>query len=85
MAGRTKLTTPTFISNRKKIKVGDSVTFTRKKMMISGEVIQIGENTVMVKVDESTRRLLEISTNETVVNHKNYTIHSLPILRDYVG
>lgn len=79
MAGRS-ISTGIFKTNLKKVKIGDPVCFIRKELTVYGEVVQIGENTVMVTIDEQTRLLLDISTNITVVNHRNYKIQSMPFL-----
>lgn len=50
MAGRS-ISTGIFKTNLKKVKIGDPVCFIRKELTVYGEVVQIGENTVMVTID----------------------------------
>lgn len=82
MAGRSNEKTRIFKSNLKKVRVGDKIGFIRNDIKVIGEVIQVGENTAMVTIDDATRRLLDISTNVTVVNHKNYTFIPMAALLD---
>lgn len=55
--------------------VGDTVVFERKELFILGEVIKVQENTVMVELHEGFAFDLNLSTNLTVVNHKNYELY----------
>lgn len=59
-----------------KVAMYDTVEFVRKGKSVYGQVESIRENTVMVSVDLQTQEMLGLPNMYTVVNHKNYNVHS---------
>ncbi|WP_409974502.1 DUF2187 family protein [Bacillus sp. Bva_UNVM-123] len=54
--------------------VGDKILFKRNKLSISGEVVKVKEESVIVKISDSDAEKIKIETPLTVVAHKNYEI-----------
>lgn len=76
MDGRLRAKSKTFKSNLARVKKGYAIQFIRNELTISGVVDEVRDNTVIVQLDAQTQRVLDLSTNQTVVNHKNYQIIS---------
>lgn len=55
-----------------KCKVGDVVTFTRDDEQVSGHVLNVYENSVLVELFSDSAALLGVE--RTVVSHKNYEV-----------
>ena len=53
--------------------VGDIIEFKRGDTF-TGIVFQQNENSICIEIDDLTARILDYSTNRTVVGHKNYKI-----------
>ncbi|MGS2778349.1 DUF2187 family protein [Robertmurraya sp. GLU-23] len=57
-----------------KAKVGDIILFNRKEGTHEGKVTKVQDNSVLVQIDDYSKFVLGYENNNTVVNHKNYTI-----------
>lgn len=63
--------------NKRNVKLGSEISFQRKNIQMEGIVTSIRENSVMVILAEQYTRILDITNNVTIVNHKNYEILNL--------
>lgn len=52
----------------------DMVLFKRKSFSIIGEVLDVKEGSVIVKISDSDANRINVDTPLTVVSHKNYKI-----------
>jgi uncharacterized protein YkvS len=53
---------------------GDKILFQRKGQKITGKVVKVKEESVLVSVTQQDAKLLHIETPITVVAHKNYQL-----------
>lgn len=54
--------------------VGTVIKFKRANIDVTGTIVLMRENSAIVNVGETFRRLLDLPNEMTVVNHKKYTI-----------
>jgi uncharacterized protein YkvS len=55
-------------------KEGDTILFKRNGSEIVGEVFKVNEGSVIVNIQSSDAKKINIDTPRTVVSHKNYQI-----------
>jgi uncharacterized protein YkvS len=55
-------------------KEGDTIRFKRHDLSITGTVVKVKEESVLVQISDEDALLLKIDTPITVVSHKNYKI-----------
>lgn len=57
-----------------KAKLRQEIQFSRKGITLTGVVVQVNENSVIVDIEMDAAGQLHLENNKTVVNHKNYEI-----------
>jgi len=62
------------LGKRKIAKDGDKVKFTRMGLTLIGEVQQVRESSVIVRINDEDAKSLRLDTPLTVISHKNYEI-----------
>ncbi|MGD6857016.1 DUF2187 family protein [Bacillus infantis] len=55
-------------------KEGDVIRFKRHDLSITGTVVKVKEESVLVQISDEDALMLKIDTPITVVSHKNYKI-----------
>ncbi|WP_316569391.1 DUF2187 family protein [Neobacillus sp. YIM B06451] len=63
---------------KKRAKIGDQISFTRKDHDLEGTVEIVRDNSVIVEVSKEFADRLGYDTTKTVVKHSNYMIVSSP-------
>lgn len=58
----------------KTAKDGDIVKFSRHGLELTGEVHQVRESSVVVKLSDEDAEYLKLDTPLTIVSHKNYVL-----------
>ncbi|PLS19499.1 DUF2187 domain-containing protein [Bacillus sp. M6-12] len=58
----------------KKAVLGNQIRFKRENTLLKGTVVKVNENSVMVEISENDRLKINLPTNQTIVNHKNYSL-----------
>lgn len=58
----------------KTAKDGDMIKFSRHGLELTGEVHQVRESSVIVKLSDEDAEYLKLDTPLTIVSHKNYVL-----------
>jgi uncharacterized protein YkvS len=56
---------------KNKVKLGDTILFSRKGMLVEGIVTIVNENSVIANISYEDSQVLNYSTTTTVIGHKN--------------